>query len=152
MRGSQAAPAKPVTQPGGTRVGADFLKGVSGAQSQGQAHNPPAQTAGPDVKASLLGAISRAIRPHWQGQVPQGVDSEKLVTVLRWTLNRDGSLAGRPEVVGQEGITPANRPQAARHAEMAIRAVELAAPFDLPDQYYDTWKRVTIRFDKRLSQ
>jgi len=152
MRGSQTAPTKPVTQPGGTRIGADFLKGISGAQSQGQAHNPPAQTVGPEVKASLLGAISRAIRPHWQGQVPQGVDSEKLVTVLRWTLNRDGSLAGRPEVVRQEGITPANRPQAARHAEMAIRAVELAAPFDLPDQYYDTWKRVTIRFDKRLSQ
>ena len=66
---------------------------------------------------------------------------------------RDGSLAGSPRVVRQEGITEANRPQAARHAEQAIRAVELAAPFDLPDQYYDAWKRVTsFRFDKRLSQ
>lgn len=155
-----AAPARPsvadafksTTRPGGTRVGADFLKGVQGAQAAGRSTSPPAQAAGPQVQASLLGAISRSLRPHWQGKVPEGADSEKLVTVLRWNLNRDGSLAGRPEVVRQEGITDANRPQAARHAEQAIRAVQLAAPFDLPDQYYDTWKRVTIRFDKRLSQ
>lgn len=151
-RPSQPAPARPVTRPGGTRVGADFLKGVTGAQAAGQAHNPPAQAVGPQVQASLLGAISRALRPHWQGKAPEGADAEKLVTVLRWNLNRDGSLAGRPELVRQEGITDANRPQAARHAEQAIRAVQLAAPFDLPDEYYDTWKRVTIRFDKRLSQ
>lgn len=148
-----AAPARPTTRPeGGSRIGSDFLKGVPGAQNPGVSRNPPAQAAGPQVQASLLGAISRAIRPHWQGKVPEGADSEKLVTVLRWSLNRDGSLAGRPEVVRQEGITDANRPQAGRHAEQAIRAVELSAPFDLPDQYYDTWKRVTIRFDKRLSQ
>ena len=53
----------------------------------------------------------------------------------------------------QEGITDANRSQAARHAEQAMRAVRLAAPFDLPPQYYDAWKRVAaFRFDKRLSQ
>lgn len=150
--GPSAAPAKPAARPGGTRVGADFLKGVSGAQSTGQSRNPPAQVAGPQVQSSLLGVISRAIKPHWQGKAPEGADAEKLVTILRWNLNRDGTLAGRPEVVRQDGITDANRPQAARHAEQAIRAVQLAAPFDLPDQYYDTWKRVTIRFDKRLSQ
>lgn len=150
---SGAEPAKPSTRPaGGSRIGDDFLKGVPGAQKAGQSRNPPAQAAGPQVQASLLGAISRALRPHWQGKVPAGADSEKLVTILRWNLNSDGSLAGQPTVVRQEGITPANRPQAARHAEQAIRAVQLAAPFDLPEQYYDTWKRVTIRFDKRLSQ
>ncbi|RZK02698.1 MAG: hypothetical protein EOO76_05665 [Novosphingobium sp.] len=148
-----AAPARPNPRPAGaTRVGDDFLKGVPGAQSAARSNSPPAQVAGPQVTASLLGAISRALRPHWQGKVPEGADSEKLITVLRWSLNRDGSLAGRPEVVRQEGITDANRPQAARHAEQAIRAVQLAAPFDLPDEYYNTWKRVTIRFDKRLSQ
>lgn len=148
-----AAPARPANRPaGGSRVGDDFLKGVPGAQSAARSNSPPAQVAGPQVTASLLGAISRALRPHWQGKAPEGADAEKLVTVLRWSLNRDGSLAGRPEVVRQDGITDANRPQAARHAEQAIRAVQLAAPFDLPEEYYNTWKRVTIRFDKRLSQ
>jgi hypothetical protein len=147
-----APAARPATRPGASRVGENFLEGVPGARSTGTARTPPAQAAGPAVQSSLLGAISRSIRPHWQGKVPEGADSEKLVTILRWNLNRDGTLAGTPQVVRQEGITDANRPQAARHAEQAVRAVQLAAPFDLPEQYYDTWKRVTIRFDKRLSQ
>jgi outer membrane biosynthesis protein TonB len=151
-KSSTKAAAKPTGKPGGSRIGNDFLEGVRGARSSGTAKAPPAQVAGPAVQSSLLGAISRTIRPHWQGKVPEGADSEKLVTILRWNLNRDGSLAGTPTVVRQEGITDANRPQAARHAEQAIRAVQLAAPFDLPNEYYDTWKRVTIKFDKRLAQ
>ena len=147
-----AAPARPAAPAGGSRIGDDFLKGVAGAQTAARPASPPAMVAGPAVQASLLGALSRAIRPHWQGKVPEGADSEKLVTILRWSLNRDGTLAGTPQVVRQEGVTDANRAQSARHAEQAIRAVQLAAPFDLPDQYYDTWKRVTIKFDKRLSQ
>lgn len=161
---AKAAPVRPAsrpsvaeafrqpTRPGGSLVGDDFLKGVPGARAPGKSSNPPAQEAGPQVQASLLGELSRAIRPHWQGKVPEGADSEKLVTILRWNLNEDGTLAGRPTVVRQEGITDANRPQAARHAEQAIRAVQLAAPFSLPERHYNTWKRVTIRFDKRLSQ
>lgn len=75
------------------------------------------------------------------------------MTILAWDLNPDGSLAGRPRVVDQQGITPANEAQAKRHAEQAIRAVQLAAPFDLPDTYYSGWKRVAaFRFDRKLSQ
>ncbi len=103
------------------------------------------------MRSSLAGAISRQIKPHWAA--PQGVDADKLVTILAWDLNPDGSLAGRPRVVDQQGITPANEAQAKRHAEQAIRAVQLAAPFDLPDTYYSGWKRVTaFRFDRKLSQ
>jgi uncharacterized protein YbjT (DUF2867 family) len=73
--------------------------------------------------------------------------------VLAWDLNRDGSLAGTPRVVRQEGVNDVNRAQAPRHAEQAIRAVRLAAPFVLPADLYDGWKRVSdFRFDKRLSQ
>jgi hypothetical protein len=148
---SQPAPAKPVASAGATRIGADFLKGVPGAQSNGPAHNPPAAAIGPAVQSALSGAITRQLKPRWVS--PQGADAEKLVTILSWNLNRDGTLAGAPRLVRQEGITDANRPQAARHVEQAIRAVELAAPFDLPDEYYDAWKRVaSFRFDKRLSQ
>lgn len=144
---------RPTTRPaGGTRIGADFLKGVSGAQGNNTRSNaPPAAAAGPAVQASLASAISRALKPRWAA--PQGAEADQLVTILSWNLNPDGSLAGTPRVVRQEGITAANRPQAARHAEQAIRAVTLAAPFDLPPQYYDSWKRVaSFRFDRRLSQ
>ena len=99
----------------------------------------------------MSGAISRQLKPKWAA--PQGADADKLVTILSWSLDRNGSIAAGPTVVRQEGITDANRAQAARHAEQAVRAVRLAAPFELPDEYYDAWKRVaSFRFDKRLSQ
>lgn len=151
-----AAPARPSAQPA-TRPGASsfddaFKQGVPGGQqATGAARNPPAATIGPAVRSALAGAISREIKPRWVA--PQGAEVELLVTVLSWNLNPDGTLAGTPRVVRQDGITDANRPQAARHAEQAIRAVQLAAPFDLPPEYYDAWKRVAeFRFDRKLSQ
>lgn len=142
---------RPDAPAGGSRIGSDFLKGIPGSTKPGTAKAAPAATIGPEVRLSLAGAISRQIKPHWAA--PQGVDADKLVTILAWDLNPDGSLAGRPRVVDQQGITPANEAQAKRHAEQAIRAVQLAAPFDLPDTYYSGWKRVTaFRFDRKLSQ
>jgi len=136
---------------GGSRIGSDFLEGTPGAQTTGSSTSPRAEAIGPRVQSALSGAITRQLKPHWSA--PQGVDAEQLVTILAWNLNEDGSLSGNPRVVRQLGINDANRPQAARHAEQAIRAVQLAAPFDLPAEYYDGWKRISaFRFDKRLSQ
>lgn len=146
-----SAPQRPTALAGGSRIGNDFLKGVSGTKAAGAATAPNAATIGPQVRSALAGAISRQLKPRWTA--PQGVDAEKLVTVLAWGLNRDGSLAGTPRVVRQEGINDANRAQAQRHAEQAVRAVQLAAPFNLPADYYDAWKRVAdFKFDRRLSQ
>lgn len=157
---AKAAPAKPGdTSPrrrpdspaGGSRIGTDFLKGIPGSAKPGTAKTPAAAVVGPEVKASLASAVARQVKAHWSG--PQGVDIDKLVTVLAWELNPDGTLVGRPRLVSQTGVTPSNEAQAKRHVELAIRAVQLAAPFDLPEEYYGNWKRVgPFRFDKRLSQ
>ena len=142
---------RPDTPAGASRVGSDFLKGVPGGEVRGAALTPPAARTGPQVAASLSQAISRALKPRWNA--PQGAEADQLVTVLTFDLNPDGSLAGRPKVVSQSGVTDANSPQKARHAEQAIRAVQLAAPYDLPAQYYSLWKHVaSFRFDRRLSQ
>lgn len=153
-RTSSTPAARATTSPaksGASRFDSAFKQGVPGAQATGTARNPPAAAIGPAVRSALAGAISREIKPRWVA--PQGAEADKLVTILTWNLNNDGTLAGTPRVVRQEGITDANRPQAQRHAEQAIRAVQLAAPFDLPAQYYDAWKNVAeFRFDRRLSQ
>lgn len=142
---------RPDAPTGASRIGNDFLSGIAGSSKPGASTNPPAAAFGPEVAASLVSGISRQIKPHWTA--PQGVDTDKLVTVLSWSLNPDGSLAGRPQVVQQMGITDANRAQAQRHAEQAIRAVQLAAPFSLPAPYYAKWKRIaSFRFDRKLSQ
>lgn len=146
-----SAAAKPAPEParqraGGSRIGADFLEGASDADGTS---GSPATRFGQTEQAALSSAITRQLKPHWSA--PSGVDADQLVTVLSWELNRDGSLKGRPRVVSQSGINDSNRPQAGLHAERAIRAVQLAAPFNLPDQFYDEWKRIREwRFDRRL--
>ena len=152
---AKPAPAKPApTKPaaakpgGGSKLGDDFLKGANFGDAKADAAVPASQI-GAQARASLNQAISRQLKPHWSS--PQGADAELLVTVLAFDLNRDGTLAGAPRVVSQSGVTDANRTQAGRHKELAIRAVQLAAPFDLPPEYYNAWKRVTaFRFDRKM--
>lgn len=135
---------------GGSKLGSKFLDGADFGKADADAPYPASQI-GAQAKASIAQAIARQLKPHWSS--PQGADADRLVTVLAFRLNPDGSLAGPPRVVGQSGITDANRAQAGRHAELAIRAVQLAAPFDLPVKYYNVWKSIDgARFDRNLSQ
>ena len=134
-------------QAGGSRLGDDFLEGAGNSDRSNQ-RGAPAATFGAAEAASLNQAIARELRPHWSA--PQGVDAEKLVTIVRFRLNADGSLNGSPSCIRQSGETPSNTAQKGLHCERAIRAVRLAAPFDLPDQFYDKWKLVDSTFDRRL--
>ena len=145
---TRPTPRPTQTRAGGTRIGADFLPGAGNSQ-RSDSQGVPAATFGAAERASLLQAITRQLKPHWSA--PQGVDAEKLVTILAWELNPDGSLKGRPRVVSQSGDNASNRPQLSLHAERAIRAVQLAAPFDLPPQFYEQWKSIRgATFDRNL--
>lgn len=142
-----SAKAKPKT--GGSVIGDNFLAGM-GDSAKTTETRAPAAALGASAKASLLQGIVREVKPHWQP--PSGPDVDQLVSKVRFRLNRDGSLAGWPSLVSQRGETPSNRAQVQRHAEQAIRAVQLAAPFDLPEEHYAAWKTVTLDFDWKLAQ
>lgn len=145
-----AQPAQPAERAGGSRLGDNFLEGAGASTSTTETRVPASQI-GASTQASLIQAIIRQIRPHWSA--PQGVDAELLVTQLSFRLNPDGSLNGRPRVVSQSGETASNRPQKDLHAERAIRAVQLAAPFDLPAEYYNAWRTIDgARFDRNLAR
>lgn len=137
----------PTRAAGGSRLGDDFLEGA-GSSQRSNARGTPAATFGAAEAASLNQAIARQLRPHWQA--PQGVDAELLVTIVRFRLNADGTLSGSPTCLRQSGETPSNAAQKGLHCERAIRAVRLAAPFDLPEQFYDKWKLIDSTFDRRL--
>lgn len=155
QRSTTTAPSRAQSKPqssarsGGSRLGDNFLDGAGDSTKTNETRVPASQI-GASAKASLFQAVARQLRPHWRPV--DGADREKLVSKIRFRLNPDGSLAGRPTLVGQRGETDANRTQAPRHAENAIRAVQLAAPFDLPPEYYEAWKTVTVDFDWSLSQ
>lgn len=149
-RAAPPPPPRPATNSGGSRIGDSFLEGA-GSSTRTDETRIPASQIGPSAQASIIQAIVRQIRPHWNA--PSGVDAEMLVTELAFDLNEDGSLKGRPRVIRQSGDTDSNRPQKALHAERAIRAVQLAAPFDLPPEYYNAWKSIRgARFDRNLSR
>lgn len=142
-----AKPApRPTSKGGGNLASAmeDFGKGDSRDGDKGT----PAAAFGPAESAALNSAVTRQLRPEWSA--PSGVDVELLATDVRWELNRDGSLSGTPRCVGQRGETASNKPQMSLHCERAIRAVQLAAPFKLPEQFYDKWKRLQWTFDRKL--
>lgn len=142
------APAKPAVKGGGSRIGDDFLSG-SGSSTSTTETRAPAAKFGSAERAALSSAISRQLRPHWTA--PSGVDAEQLVSTVSWGLNPDGTLKGRPLCkTDPASITVSNQPQAGLHCERAIRAVQLAAPFNLPEQFYDRWKALEWQFDRRL--
>ena len=148
---ARPAPRPSRTSQGGSQRFEDaFREGSPSPRATGTTDSQPARTFGAAERASLAQAVNRQLRPHWNA--PQGVDVEKLVTVVTWDLNPDGSLKGRPRVVRTTGVTDSNRPQVDLYGERAVRAVQLAAPFDLPEEYYEHWDRLTWEFDRNLSR
>lgn len=127
-------------------VDAPNARGASASAASGT----PAKSIGPAVASSIGAEIRRQLKPHWKS--PTGADVELLRTTLIVRLKRDGSLDGSPTLDAQTGVTQSNRGQARLHVDQAIRAVRLAAPFQLPAEYYDAWKVIRPTFDKRLSQ
>ncbi len=148
-----ATPAvKPAVKPAaapprGSRLGSDFLKGLTDRPSASTAQTPRA-AAGPAVEASLAREVLRQLKPHWKA--PTGADAEQLRTSLSIRLNADGTVAA-VRVIETTGVTDSNRGQVRLHQEAATKAVRLAAPFVLPTELYDAWKVLEpVTFDKRL--
>ncbi|MEO0906641.1 MAG: energy transducer TonB [Pseudomonadota bacterium] len=141
-------PARPANRGSGSRIGDNFLEGQGSSTTSDNA-TAPAANFGRRERAALASAITRQLRPHWNA--PSGVEAELLVSIVSWQLNPDGTLKGRPTCRTQPGsITAGNRPQASLHCERAIRAVQLAAPFNLPEQFYSRWDDLEWQFDRRL--
>jgi outer membrane biosynthesis protein TonB len=150
-KSAPAAPATPAARPGARPTGrlSGLLTGISDRETESRATTPPAKVAGPAVQASLAAEIRRQLKPHWKA--PTGADVELLRTQVTVTLASNGSVASIGDVQ-TTGETPSNRSQVKLHQEQAVRAVRLAAPFNLPADFYDAWKVIRPTFDRRLSQ
>ncbi|MEQ8741812.1 MAG: outer membrane biosynthesis protein TonB [Parasphingorhabdus sp.] len=129
---------KPQPKPRGSRLGDDFLKGVTDAPSVSRNQNIAAEKASPAAVASLERELYRLIKQKWRP--PTGADAELLRTTVTARLDSSGRIIGRPTAT-TTGITPSNRSQVEIHQERAIAAVQLAAPFTtFPEKFYDEWK------------
>jgi hypothetical protein len=110
----------------------------------------PAAAMTAQAAASIAQAIARQVQPCADRQVYPGPGAERIVTSLRLSLNRDGSLRGRPVVAGQRGTDDENSRYAQRVADLAVNAFVSCAPLrGLPAELYDVprgWANFTMNY------
>ncbi|HWI87058.1 MAG TPA: hypothetical protein VNT42_12150 [Sphingomonas sp.] len=126
------------------RVGT-LLKGVIGA-SAGKGETARATVSGAAMNG-LAAAIKRQVQPCYELGGLGGTSAMQIVTTLRLRYNKDGSVAGNPQLVEQTGINAANRAYAQQIADVARRAVLRCSPVHLPAELYEGgWDDLDFRF------
>ena len=142
-------PAKPASKPGASAFDNAFAKGVPGAPANGKAKTPPAAQASAQQVSAWTSLIGSRVRGPWNSCPVSGLDVQSLRAVVRFTLNRDGTILAisDPEI---SGVTASNQPQVRPFRDCAVRAIKLAAPFPgLPAEFYDSWQLRKLTFSKR---
>jgi hypothetical protein len=144
-----AKPAPPKvapTSPRGSRLGSDFLKGISDQQSASTSQAPRTVKVGAREMAGLVDAIRRQVQPCADRINNPGPGANAISTKLNLRLNQDGSFAARPVVVSQGGIDDENQRYAKRVGELAASAFVQCAPFELPAELYEGWKNFNLNY------
>lgn len=129
----------------GSRIGADFLKGVANpGEGKGQSARAPISGA---AMNGLAAAIKRQVQPCYDLGSLGGTPAMQIVTVLRLRFNKDGSIAGTPQVSEQTGVTGENGSYKQQMAEISRRAVLRCAPLKLPAELYaGGWENIEMGF------
>lgn len=140
------------SRPRGAILGNDFLKGIVADRSQPEAKGEVAPAAAMSAKAAadIGAAIVRQVQPCADRQVIPGPGAEKIRVAIRLSINRDGSLAGRPQIVGHDGVDDGNARYVDRVDDLAIATFVGCAPLKgLPPELYAVprgWKLFTLRY------
>nr|WP_184089209.1 cell envelope biogenesis protein TolA [Sphingomonas xinjiangensis] len=145
-----AAPAKargPV-KPSGRLEGLDL--GASDRPSPSKSNAAPAQRMSTQAAANIGSAIQRQVQPCADRQVSPGPGAEKIRAVVNLRLNRDGTLAAPPRIVGHDGVDDSNE-RYVRRVDDAVKAIFAGcSPLkNMPEELYDVpngWKSFTLRY------
>jgi hypothetical protein len=127
------------------KIGPDFLKGVLNA-SAGKTDKARATITGAQVNG-LAAAIKRQVQPCYDLGALGGTPAMQITTVLQLRFNEDGSVAGTPQLIEQQGVNAGNRVYAQQMVEVSRRAVLRCAPLRLPAELYaGGWENFTMGF------
>lgn len=135
-----AAPARPA--PRVSRIGDDFLKGISDdklAPRAGPAPKPAAATVSASAMAGIVQAIRRQVQPCADRQVNPGAGASRIKVRMRLQLTRSGRLRGPPQVIGTSGVDDENARYEERVKDLAVATFVGCAPLvGLPPELYET--------------
>lgn len=149
-RGSGKSETATATKPRGSRLGDDFLKGMSPEASPSKSEAPRAAKVGAQAAANIASAILRQVQPCANRQVTPGPGAERIRVTINLRLNRDGSLAARPRVTGRDGVDDENRRYVDRVDDLAVATFVGCSPLrGLPAELYDVsggWSNFNLRY------
>lgn len=149
-KGTGSSETAKTARPRGSRLGDDFLKGLSDKPSTSKSEAPRAAKIDARAMASIVQAIARQIQPCADRQVNPGPGANEIVTTLNLKLNEDGTLAATPTRVRQTGITDENGRYAQRVTDLGIAAFKGCSPLKLPAEYYSTpnggWNNINFQW------
>ena len=126
----QPAPPRRRRRRAGPPPRATSIRASFGRDPAARPSGPPAAVMSARAAADIASAISRQVQPCADRQVYPGPGSERIVTPIMLSLDRDGSLKGRPRVGRQRGIDDENRalrPARRRPRGQRLRLVRAAA-------------------------
>jgi hypothetical protein len=135
----------------GSRLGSDFLKGIGRDPTASRSQAAPAAALSAQTLAGIRSLIQSQIQPCADRQRDPGPGANQIRVTLNLRLNRDGSLARKPEVVRTVGLTDENSRYESRVKDLAVAAYVGCSPLrDLPAEYYQTpsggWSNLNMTY------
>jgi outer membrane biosynthesis protein TonB len=160
-----AAPAKPAVKPGkgtgstanavkpkarGLNFGSDYFKGASSKPSPATGTAPKSATMSQQAAMDIGAKIKQQVQPCANRQVNPGPGAERIRVTIRLKINRDGTLASRPVIVGHDGVDDDNRRYQRQVDDRAIATFMGCQPLrGLPPELYDVpngWSDFSLRY------
>jgi len=152
-KGTGTKPAATAAKPRGSRLGANFLEGLTSEPSTSTSTAPRAAKIDGRAMASIVQAIARQLQPCADRQVNPGPGANEIVTTLNLRLNEDGTLAATPRMVRQAGVTDENERYKQRVVDLGVAAFKGCSPLKLPAEYYSTpsggWNNINFQWKIR---
>lgn len=160
-----AAPAKPAVKPGkgtgstanavkpkarGLNFGSDYFKGASSKPSPATGTAPKSATMSQQAAMDIGQKIKQQVQPCANRQVNPGPGAERIRVTIRLKINRDGTLASKPMIVGHDGVDDNNRRYQRQVDDRAIATFMGCQPLrGLPAELYDVpngWSDFSLRY------
>lgn len=160
-----AAPAKPAVKPGkgtgstanaikpkarGLNFGSDYFKGASSKPSPATGTAPKSATMSQQAAMDIGQKIKQQVQPCANRQVNPGPGAERIRVTIRLKINRDGTLASKPVIVGHDGVDDDNRRYQRQVDDRAIATFMGCQPLrGLPPELYDVpngWSDFSLRY------
>ncbi|WP_375398249.1 cell envelope biogenesis protein TolA [uncultured Sphingomonas sp.] len=134
----------------GSLLGDDFRKGLALSPSKSTTAAPKAAAMSAAAVADIRSKIAQQVQPCANRQIIPGPGAERILVTMLLRINRDGSLAGAPQIVGHEGVDEDNRRYMRQVDDRAIATFVGCSPLrGLPLELYDVpggWSLFKLRY------